>query len=185
MLASRPAKPSLRPPLNDQTHVKKTKIHPPKNTSGPMPPSVAHRSTPTKIADNTAPPMTDAHVLKVDPKGRPPAELDADLVMSPSITNTSIAIGMLRPMFGKDINPDLGLYLAGGRIQSISDTLRPQAELWAKARGCGVSVLSGRRGWARVWRRHGYQQAGRTDHPFSWTAFKILTKSVADGAVVV
>jgi len=65
-------------------------------------------------------------------------------------------------------------YLAAGDMRILTDILRPQAELFAVAHGCGAAFISGRRGWMRVLRRHGYTFQGRSEKPHSWTMAKLF-----------
>lgn len=49
----------------------------------------------------------------------------------------------------------LHVWLAGGDLKEIM-MLKPGIEAWARGQGCVRVSLDGRRGWARVLRRHGY-----------------------------
>ena len=65
-------------------------------------------------------------------------------------------------------------YLAAGEMRVLTDILRPQAELFAIAHGCVAAFISGRRGWMKVLRRHGYAFQGRSEKLHSWTMAKSL-----------
>jgi 3'-phosphoadenosine 5'-phosphosulfate sulfotransferase (PAPS reductase)/FAD synthetase len=66
-------------------------------------------------------------------------------------------------------------YLGAGEMRVLTEILRPQAELFAIAHGCVAAFISGRRGWMRVLRRHGYVFEGHSDKPYSWTMAKSLS----------
>lgn len=57
------------------------------------------------------------------------------------------------------LGPCLHVWLAGGDLKEIM-MLKPGIEAWGRGRGCERVTLDGREGWARVLRRHGYEQNG-------------------------
>lgn len=52
---------------------------------------------------------------------------------------------------------DLSLWLCGGDLEEICTGMLPLAEEWAKAEGCTRLLTSGRSGWDRVMKKHGYE----------------------------
>jgi len=65
-------------------------------------------------------------------------------------------------------------YLAAGEMRILTNILRPQAELFAVAHGCVAAFISGRKGWMKILRQHGYVFQGCSDKPYSWTMAKPL-----------
>ncbi len=53
----------------------------------------------------------------------------------------------------------LHVWLGGGRLAALM-ALRPGVEAWGRAMGCDYATIDGRRGWDRVFRRHGYHRCG-------------------------
>lgn len=50
----------------------------------------------------------------------------------------------------------LHLWLCGGDLAEIVETMLPRAEKWAKAKGCSRLTTGGRKGWDRVMSKHGF-----------------------------
>lgn len=50
----------------------------------------------------------------------------------------------------------LDVWLAAGDLDEIMEA-RPQVEAWAQAAGCTQIHITGRPGWARLLREHGYE----------------------------
>jgi hypothetical protein len=53
------------------------------------------------------------------------------------------------------------IWLAGGALSELTETLLPQAERWAKARGCRRMLVIGRAGWERALKPKGYAPVAR------------------------
>lgn len=49
------------------------------------------------------------------------------------------------------------IWLAGGDLDELVETMLPQFEAWAKENGCDAVALAGRKGWQRVLRELGYE----------------------------
>lgn len=54
------------------------------------------------------------------------------------------------------------VWLAGGDLDELRDTLRPQAEQWAKSEGAQYATIEGRRGWVRALKGEGFEEASVT-----------------------
>jgi len=67
------------------------------------------------------------------------------------------------------------LYLMGGELTEIRNSLVPLAETAARRMGCRLSLITGRKGWARALASDGYRLAGPCAHPGSWIVGKDLT----------
>ena len=52
---------------------------------------------------------------------------------------------------------DLHGLIAAGRLESITDVLIPQAEVFAKAQGAIATVIESRAGWMKALVKHGYE----------------------------
>jgi len=52
--------------------------------------------------------------------------------------------------------PSFHLYLAGGRLSKVMELL-PGGLAWAKVMGCERVTVNGRKGWARVLRKFGFE----------------------------
>lgn len=50
-------------------------------------------------------------------------------------------------------------FLAGGNLDEILFGLEPHVCAWAKAKGCKVTLVAGRKGWERVLGPNGYTQS--------------------------
>lgn len=48
------------------------------------------------------------------------------------------------------------IWLAGGDMTELVETMLPQVETWAKANGCDGIALAGRKGWQRVLGARGF-----------------------------
>ena len=46
--------------------------------------------------------------------------------------------------------------VAAGTLETITGRLIPAAEAWARERGCLLSIVESRPGWARALKQHGY-----------------------------
>ncbi|MBS0359817.1 MAG: hypothetical protein JSR98_00445 [Proteobacteria bacterium] len=53
------------------------------------------------------------------------------------------------------------IWLAGGDRRELEEMLLPQAEAWARERGCRRVLVIGREGWARTLRPKGYAPLAR------------------------
>lgn len=55
----------------------------------------------------------------------------------------------------------LNIFLAGGTLEQMHD-MANDMRAWAKAQGCDGAMLSGRRGWVREMRKHGWKELWTT-----------------------
>lgn len=55
----------------------------------------------------------------------------------------------------------LQLFLGGGELQQLVD-LMDSVEAWGRLQGCDIAIIAGRAGWARVFRKRGWREAGTT-----------------------
>lgn len=53
------------------------------------------------------------------------------------------------------------IWLAGGELTELTEALLPQAERWAKARGCRRMLVIGRPGWERALKPQGFAPLAR------------------------
>jgi len=53
----------------------------------------------------------------------------------------------------------LHLWLCGGDLREITETMLPEAEAFARKEGCNRLTTAGRIGWDRVMRTHGFTPA--------------------------
>lgn len=51
----------------------------------------------------------------------------------------------------------LNIFLAGGDLDQLLD-MGDDMRAWAKAQGCDGAMLTGRKGWARVMKNHGWRE---------------------------
>lgn len=49
------------------------------------------------------------------------------------------------------------IWLAGGDMDELVETMLPQVETWAKENGCDGIALAGRKGWQRVLASRGFE----------------------------
>jgi hypothetical protein len=53
------------------------------------------------------------------------------------------------------------IWLAGGRLGELTDTLLPKAERWAKTQRCRRMLIIGRPGWERALKPQGFAPLAR------------------------
>lgn len=51
---------------------------------------------------------------------------------------------------------ECNIFLAGGDLDELVEEMLPEIEAWARRKGCTGITVSGRKGWARVLKDHGY-----------------------------
>lgn len=56
---------------------------------------------------------------------------------------------------------DFSLWLCGGDMEEICETMLPKAAEWAKKEGCTRMLTSGRTGWDRVMKKYGFEPVAR------------------------
>jgi hypothetical protein len=47
--------------------------------------------------------------------------------------------------------------VAAGRMEEITDVIRPRVEAWGRANGCTKAIVESRAGWMKVLKPHGYE----------------------------
>jgi hypothetical protein len=47
--------------------------------------------------------------------------------------------------------------VAAGRMEEITDLIRPRVEAWGAANGCTRAIVESRAGWMKVLKPHGYE----------------------------
>ena len=47
--------------------------------------------------------------------------------------------------------------VAAGRMEEITDILRPAVEAWGARQGCTLALVESRAGWMKILKKHGYE----------------------------